>query len=60
MTPTKMCSLTFRNWYYLPDAVERVYPKARRLVIKEGKRTDGRKVIKRKESDYPLELPNGW
>jgi hypothetical protein len=46
--------------HYLPDAVERVYPKARRLAIKEGKRADGRKVIKRKESDYPTQLPDGW
>ncbi|MGK7930212.1 MAG: DUF29 domain-containing protein [Microcystaceae cyanobacterium] len=45
---------------HLPDAVNRIYPKARRLAIKEGKRADGRKIIKRKESDYPTQLPDGW
>lgn len=45
---------------YLPDAVTSIYPKARQLAIKEGKRADGRKVIKRKESEYPPQLPDGW
>lgn len=45
---------------YLPDAIKRVYPKARQLAIKEGKRADGRKVIQRNESEYPTELPHEW
>ncbi len=45
---------------YLPEAITSIYPKARRLAIKEGKRADGRKVIKRQESEYPNQLPSGW
>ncbi len=45
---------------YLPQAVTSIYPKARRLAIKEGKRADGRKVIKRLESEYPTQLPDSW
>ena len=45
---------------YLPDAVTSIYPTARRLAIKEGKRADGRKVIKRQEFEYPTQLPDGW
>jgi hypothetical protein len=43
---------------YFPDAINCVYPKARQLAIKEGKRADGRKVMKRKESEYPSQFPD--
>ena len=42
---------------YLPTAIENAYPDARDLAIKEGKRADGRKVIKRDESEYPEKCP---
>lgn len=45
---------------YFPEAVEIVYPEARKLAILEGKRADGRKVKKRLESEYPTRLPDGW
>lgn len=45
---------------YFPEAVEIVYPEARKLAITEGKRADGRKVKKRLESEYPAQLPDGW
>ena len=42
---------------YLATAIENAYPDARDLAIKEGKRADGRKVIKRDESEYPTKCP---
>lgn len=42
---------------YLPTAVENAYSDARDLAIKEGKRADGRKVIRRDESEYPTRCP---
>ncbi len=42
---------------YLPTAMANAYPDARDLAIKEGKRADGRKVIKRDESEYPNQCP---
>ena len=42
---------------YLPTAIENAYLDARDLAIREGKRADGRKVIKRDESEYPTRCP---
>jgi len=42
---------------YLTTAVENAYPDARDLAIKEGKRADGRKVIRRNESEYSSQCP---
>lgn len=42
---------------YLPTAIANAYPDARNLAIKEGKRADGRKIIKRDESEYPTQCP---